>query len=78
MIRPAALLLALIALALLGRLDRDGILARADVVAHAVGVEFRIEMTVQRARPGALPPETHLDCAAPDAPDAPVELPPCE
>ena len=49
MIRPALLLLALAALALLGRLDRDGILAHSDAVAHALGVELRIEVTVRRA-----------------------------
>jgi hypothetical protein len=52
MIKPATiLLLALTGLALLGRLDRDGLLARADVAARALGYEVRVEVKLLRARP---------------------------
>jgi hypothetical protein len=54
MIRPVIILLALIALGLLGRLDRDGLLARAGVGARALGYEVRVEVKLQRAP--AVPP----------------------
>lgn len=50
MFRPVMLLLALVGLALLGRLDRDGLLARADVAARALGYEVRVEVKLQRTR----------------------------
>ena len=55
MFKPAAILIALIGLALLARLDRDGLLARSDVAARALGFEVRAEVKLQRTR-GA--PET--------------------
>jgi len=55
MFKPAAILIALIGLALLARLDRDGLLARSDVAARALGFEVRVEVKLQRTR-GA--PET--------------------
>jgi hypothetical protein len=48
----------LLGLALLGWLDRDGILARSDVAARALGYEVRVEVKLQRT--GAAPP---LACA---------------
>jgi hypothetical protein len=50
MSRPVTLLLALLGLALLGRLDRDGVLARADVAARALGYEVRVAVKLQRTR----------------------------
>ena len=55
MFKPAAILIALIGLALLARLDRDGLLARSDVAARALGLEVRVDVKLQRTR-GA--PET--------------------
>ena len=49
MIKPATILLALIALALLGRLDRDGLLARGNLLAARVlGYELRLEVSLLR------------------------------
>jgi hypothetical protein len=50
MIKPAMILIALIGLALLARLDGDGLLARSDVAARALGYEVRVEVKLQRAR----------------------------
>jgi hypothetical protein len=65
MIRPAVILLLLLGLALLARLDRDGLLARSDLAAQALGLEVRIEVKLQRA--GALPKACWPDGAAPHA-----------
>ncbi|MDH4350341.1 MAG: hypothetical protein OEY20_15425 [Gemmatimonadota bacterium] len=83
MTRSVVLLLALIALALIGRLDRDGILAHTDAVARAVGIELRIEVTVQRANPTpaarpAMVRESVAPAHAVTCPHVPVESPPCE
>jgi hypothetical protein len=53
MIKPATILMVLLGLALLGWLDRDGILARSDVAARALGYEVRVEVKLQRT--GAAP-----------------------
>jgi hypothetical protein len=76
--RPALLLLALVALAVLGRLDRDGILAHTDAVARAVGVELRVEVTVRRTHPKPAARPAIPDCALPNVSNAPGETPPCE
>lgn len=79
MIRPALLLVALAALALLGRLDRDGILARSDVVARAVGIELRVEVTVQRPHPARAPETGAMQGGvAPDTTVVPAGSAPCE
>ena len=69
MIKPAALLLALVSVALLVRFDGDGILAHSDLVARALGVELRIHIAVQRS--ANVP-------VVPVVPVAPPEAPPCE
>lgn len=63
MIRSAAFLLALLGLALLGRLDRDGMLARANAAARVLGLEVRVEVRLERVRaePAA------AACVPPDA-----------
>ena len=55
MFKPAAILITLIGLALLARLDSDGLLARSAVAARALGFEVRVDVKLQRTR-GA--PET--------------------
>jgi hypothetical protein len=69
MIKPAALLLALVTVALLVHFDRDGILAHSDLVTRALGVELRIELTVERS---SHPPVAPVAPVAPLAPLAPV------
>ena len=79
MIKPAAVLLLLTALAVLGFLDRDGILARADVAARAVGVELRIDLTVQRVPVAPVAPVLPIaPSRAPTCPHVPAESRPCE
>jgi hypothetical protein len=56
MIKPATILLVLAGLALLGRLDRDGLLAHSGVAARAVGYEVRVEVKLQRTRAAAPAP----------------------
>jgi len=70
MIKPAALLLALVTVALLARFDRDGILAHSDLITHALGLELRIELTVQR--PHALVPVVPVAPVVPLTPTAAV------
>jgi hypothetical protein len=48
MIKPATILMVLLGLVVLGWLDRDGILARSDVAARALGYEVRVEVKLQR------------------------------
>jgi len=71
MIKPAALFLALLTVALLARFDRDGILAHSDLVTHALGLELRIELTVQRSHPPVVP-------VAPVVPLAPTTAVACQ
>jgi len=48
MIKPATILMVLIGLAVLGWLDRDGLLAHSDVAARALGFEVRVEVSLRR------------------------------
>jgi len=54
MIKPTAVLLLLLTLALLARLDRDGILAHSGVAARGLGLELRLEVKLQRASPSPI------------------------
>jgi hypothetical protein len=70
MITRATLLLFLAGLGLIGLMDRDGRIARGDLMARTFGYVLRIELTVQR--PGRLSPATPLGwnpdrCVMPDS-----------
>jgi hypothetical protein len=56
--KAAAVLLALAGIVLLGRLGRDGHLARTDAVARILGYGVRVEVTIER-------PHHLADAAAP-------------
>lgn len=66
MTKVVLLLLALFTVALIARLDRDGILAHTDFVTRALGVELRIDVMVRRSEG----PSTSAASAAPAAPVA--------
>ena len=70
MIKLATLLVLLAGLALIGLMDRDGRIARGDLVARTFGYVLRVELTVRR--PGrmaqATPPDSTADrCVMPDS-----------
>lgn len=53
MLKPVAAVFVLLGVAALGRLDRDGLIARAAVAPQALGYEIRVEVTVVRVEPAA-------------------------
>jgi hypothetical protein len=75
MTRSVTLLLALLGLALLGRLDRDGMLGRASTAARVLGLEVRIEVKLQRVHT-----EPTTTCVPTDAAHTVTTAgrPPCE
>jgi len=74
MTKVAALLLALLTVALVARLDRDGILAHTDLVTRALGVELRIDVMVHR--PGSSPAASAASSLSTDS--VYVRAPSCE
>jgi hypothetical protein len=76
MIKSAAVLLLLAALALAARLDRDGVVARSGVIARGLGLELRVEVKLQRTSVRAdstLPVVIHCDTLP-----ATAKVVPCE
>ena len=76
MTRSVTLLLALLGLALLGRLDRDGMLGRANTAARVLGLEVRIDVKLQRVR--TEPMTACVPTAAADTAVTAEGRPPCE
>jgi len=75
--RSAVILLLLAALAIVGLLDRDGVLARTNVAARALGIELRVDVTVHKvARAPAVPAVPAVPAAPPPCP--PTGTRPCE